>query len=104
MGACASGRGVEVASCAVALLAAASVSNEQRLVNDCLLNIASNPDKNTEYNSLVGVNAEVVYNNIVPCLNESIMNMIINRSDKLDAVDNFSFSSGSAHAYNLFDL
>ena len=76
----------------------------QSTFNDCLLNIASNPDKNTEYNSLVGVDAEVVYNNIVPCLNESIMNMIINRSDKLDAVDNFSFSSGSAHAYNLFDL
>jgi hypothetical protein len=36
-------------------------------------------------------------------LNESIMNMIINKADKLDSMDNFSFSSAD-HAANLFDL
>lgn len=75
----------------------------QSTFKDCLLDIASNPNKNAEYNRLVGVDAEVVYNNIVPFLNESMMNMIIIQADKFDSMDNFSFSS-SAHAYNLFDL
>ena len=70
---------------------------------DCLSEIACNPNKNAEYNRLVGVDAEVVYNEIVPFLNESIMNLIINKADKLDSVDNFSFSSAD-HVSNIFDL
>jgi hypothetical protein len=76
----------------------------QSTFKDCLSEIASNPDKNTTYNDLVGVDAEVVYNNIVPFLNESIINMIINKADKLDSMDNFSFASADHPAVNLFDL
>jgi hypothetical protein len=75
----------------------------QSTFKDCLSEIACNPNKNAEYNRLVGVDAEIVYNDIVPFLNESIMNMIINKADKLDSVDNFG-SSSSAHAFNIFDL
>tara|TARA_Y100000022_G_scaffold181655_1_gene174487 strand:+ start:42 stop:878 length:837 start_codon:yes stop_codon:yes gene_type:complete len=75
----------------------------QSTFKDCLSEIACNPDKNAEYTRLVGVDAEVVYNDIVPFLNESIMNMIINKADKLDSMDNFSFSSAD-HAANIFDL
>jgi hypothetical protein len=76
----------------------------QSTFKDCLSEIASDPDKNAEYNRLIGVDAEVVYNNIVPFLNESIMNMIINKADKLDSMDNFSFESADHPAVNMFDL
>ena len=76
----------------------------QSTFKDCLSEIASNPDKNAEYNRLVGVDAEVVYNNIVPFWNESIMNMIINKADKLDSMDNFASSSSVPSSRNLFDL
>ena len=76
----------------------------QSTFKDCLLEIASNPNKNAEYNRLVGVNAEVVYNKITPFLNESIMNMIINKADKLDSMDNFASSSSVHSSRNLFDL
>ena len=75
----------------------------QSTFKNCLSEIACNPNKNAEYIRLVGVDAEVVYNDIVPFLNESIMNMIINKADKLDSMDNFSFSSAD-HAVNLFNL
>ena len=71
---------------------------------DCLSEIACNPNKNAEYNRLVGVDAEVVYNEIVPFLNESIMNLIINKADKLDSMDNFASSSSKHSSDNLFDL
>ena len=70
---------------------------------DCLAEIACNPDKNAEYVKLVGVDADVVYNDIYQFLNPSIMDLIITKADKLDSMDNFSFSS-SDHAVNLFDL
>ena len=75
----------------------------QSTFKNCLSEIACDPNKNAEYIRLVGVDAEVVYNDIVPFLNESIMNMIINKADKLDSMDNFSFSSAD-HAVNLFNL
>ena len=75
----------------------------QSTFKDCLSEIASDPEKNAEYNRLVGVDAEVVYNHITPFLNESIMNMIINKAEKLDSMDNFSFISAD-HAVNMFDL
>jgi hypothetical protein len=75
----------------------------QSTFKDCLSEIACNPNKNAEYNRLVGVDAEVVYNEITPFLNESIMNMIINKADKLDSMDNFT-SSSSPHLPNLFNL
>ena len=70
---------------------------------DCLAEIACNPDKNAEYTRLVGVNADVVYNDIYQFLNPSIMDLIITKADKFDSMDNLSFSS-SDHAVNLFDL
>jgi len=70
---------------------------------DCLAEIACNPDKNAEYIKLVGVDANVVANNIYQFLNPSIMDLIITKADKLDSMDNFSFSS-SDHVANLFDL
>ena len=76
----------------------------QSTFKDCLSEIACNPDKNAEYNRLVGVDAEVVYNDITPFLNESIMNMIINKADKLDSMDNFASSSSVHSSRNLFDL
>jgi len=51
----------------------------------------------------VGVDANVVANNIYQFLNPSIMDLIITKADKLDSMDNFSFSS-SDHVANLFDL
>ena len=76
----------------------------QSTFKDCLSEIACNPDKNAEYNRLVGVDAEVVYNDITPFLNESILNMIINKADKLDSMDNFASSSSVHSSRNLFDL
>jgi hypothetical protein len=70
---------------------------------DCLAEISCNPDKNAEYNRLVGLDAEVVYNDIYQFLNPSIMDLIITKADKLESMDNFSFSS-SDHMPNLFDL
>lgn len=70
---------------------------------DCLAEIACNPDKNAEYTRLVGVNADVVYNDIYQFLNPFIMDLIITKADKFDSMDNLSFSS-SDHAVNLFDL
>ena len=76
----------------------------QSTFKNCLSEISSNPDKNAEYNRLVGVDAEVVYNNILPFLNESIMNMIINKADKLDSMDNFAFETVDHLAVNMFNL
>ena len=70
---------------------------------DCLAEIACNPDKNAEYTRLVGVDADVVYNDIYQFLNPSIMDLIITKASKLDSMDNFSYSSAD-HASNIFDL
>lgn len=70
---------------------------------DCLSDIASDPNKNAEYNRLVGVDANVVFTDICNFLNLSIMDLIIAKASKLDSTDNFSFSS-SDHAVNLFNL
>ena len=70
---------------------------------DCLEEIASNSDKNKEYAQLVGVDAQVVSNNIYQFLNPSIMDLIVLKADNFDTLDNFSFSSAD-HAVNLFDL
>jgi len=70
---------------------------------DCLAEIASNPDKNAEYARLVGLDAEVVYNDIYQFLNNSIMDLIITKTREFDSMDNFSFSSAD-HGVNLFNL
>jgi len=70
---------------------------------DCLAEIACDPDKNAEYTRLVGVDADVVYNDIYQFLNPSIMDLIITKASKLDSMDNFSYSSAD-HASNIFDL
>jgi len=70
---------------------------------DCLEEIASNSDKNKEYAQLVGVDAQVVSNDIYQFLNPSIMDLIVLKADNFDTLDNFSFSSAD-HAVNLFDL
>ena len=55
---------------------------------DCLAEIACNPDKNAEYTRLVGVNADVVYNDIYQFLNPFIMDLIITKADKFASMDN----------------
>lgn len=71
---------------------------------DCLSEIACNPDKNAEYTRLVGVNADVVYNDIYQFLNPSIMDLIITKADKLDSMDNFSSSSSKHSETFLFNV
>jgi hypothetical protein len=70
---------------------------------DCLKVIANDPNKNAEYVNLVGIDAEVVLNQIYHFFNPSIMDMIILKAEHFDSMDNFNFSS-SDHAINLFDL
>ena len=62
------------------------LSPYQSTFKDCLSEIVSNPDKNAEYNRLVGVDAEVVYDNILPSMNQSMMNMIIIQANKFDSI------------------
>jgi len=71
---------------------------------DCLSEIACNPDKNAEYTRLVGVNADIVYNDIYQFLNPSIMDLIITKADKLDSMDNFSSSSSKHSETFLFNV
>ena len=71
---------------------------------DCLAEISCNPDKNAEYNRLVGLDAEVVYNDIYQFLNPSIMDLIITKADKLDSMDNMSSSSSKHSEIFMFDL
>ena len=71
---------------------------------DCLAEISCNPDKNAEYNRLVGLDAEVVYNDIYQFLNPSIMDLIITKADKLDSMDNMSSSSSKHSEVFMFDL
>jgi hypothetical protein len=71
---------------------------------ECLGEIACNPDKNDEYTRLVGVNAEVVYNDIYQFLNPSIMDLIITKASKLDSMDNFSSSSSKHTETFMWDL
>ena len=70
---------------------------------DCLVEIASNSNKNAEYINLVGISADVVYNEICNFLNLSFMDLIILRADNCDFQHNFNFSSVD-HTSNLFDL
>jgi hypothetical protein len=70
---------------------------------DCLVEIASNPNKNAEYINLVGIGADVVYDEICNFLNLSFMDLIILRADNCDFQHNFNFSSVD-HTSNLFDL
>lgn len=69
---------------------------------DCLLEIASNLNKNAEYINLVGIGADVVHDEICNFLNLSFMDLIIMRADKYDTQNNFNFSSDD-HPSNLFD-
>ena len=71
---------------------------------ECLEEISNNNSKNEEYTRLVGVDANVVKNEIYQFLNPSIMNLIINKAEKLDSMDNFSSSSSVHSSNNLFDL
>lgn len=70
---------------------------------DCLQVISNDPNKNAEYINLVGVDAEVVLNQIYHFFNPSIMDMIILKAEQFDSMDNFNFSS-SDHATNMFSL
>jgi hypothetical protein len=70
---------------------------------DCLRVIANDSNKNSEYINLVGIDAEVVLNQIYPFFNPSIMDMIILKTEQFDSMDNFNFSS-SDHATNLFNF
>ncbi len=70
---------------------------------DCLADIAMNPAKNAEYVNLVGVDAEVVYNDLYKYLPTQTMDMIIIKTEQFDSMDNFAFSSAD-HAVNMFDL
>ena len=70
---------------------------------DCLADIACNPDKNAEYAKLVGVDADIVYNDIYKFLNLSVMDLIITKAHNFDSMARFSFSS-TDHVTNLFDL
>lgn len=70
---------------------------------DCLLEIASTPNKNAEYINLVGIGADVVYDEICNFLNIPVMDLIILREDRCDSQDNFNFRSVD-HVSNLFDL
>ena len=70
---------------------------------DCLLEIASNSNKNTEYINIVGIGADVVYDEICNFLNIPVMDLIILREDKYNSQDNFNFGSVD-HVSNLFDL
>ena len=70
---------------------------------DCLAEIACNADKDAEYVKLVGVSADVVYNDIYQFLNPTVMDLIITKSKELDSMDNFSTSSGK-HVQSMFDL
>jgi ribulose bisphosphate carboxylase small subunit len=76
----------------------------QSTFKECLAEIACNPDKNDEYTRLVGVNAEVVYNDIYQFLNPSIMDLIITKASKLDSMDNFSSSSSKHTETFMWDL
>ena len=71
---------------------------------DCLAEIAFDPTKNEEYTRLVGVSAEVVYNEIYQFLNPSIMDLIITKANKLDSMDNFTSSSSKHTEMFLYDL
>ena len=70
---------------------------------DCLADIAMNPAKNAEYVNLVGVDAEVVYNDLYKYLPIQTMDMIITKTEEFDSMDNFAFIN-SDHAPKLFDL
>jgi len=70
---------------------------------DCLLEIASTPNKNAEYINLVGIGADVVYDEICNFLNIPVMDLIILREDRCDSQDNFNFRSVD-HVSNLFNL
>ena len=69
----------------------------------CLAEIAMDPDKNAEYVRLVGIDAEVVYNEIYQFLPSHVMDLIITKTSEFDSMDNFSFSTVD-HAPKLFDL
>lgn len=70
---------------------------------DCLVEISSNPNKNAEYNNLVGIGADVVYDEICNFFNLSLLDLIVMRADKCSIQNNFNFSSVD-HTSNLFDL
>ena len=70
---------------------------------DCLETISNDTNKTEEYTKLVGVDPQVVLNDIYQFLPETFMNMIILKTEEFDSYDNFNFSS-SDHATNLFDL
>ena len=53
---------------------------------DCLADIACNPDKNAEYAKLVGVDADIVYNDIYKFLNLSVMDLIITKAHNFDSM------------------
>jgi hypothetical protein len=70
---------------------------------DCLADIAMNPAKNAEYVKLVGVDAEVVYNDLYKYLPIQTMDLTITKTKEFDSMDKFAFIN-SDHAPKLFDL
>jgi len=71
---------------------------------DCLVDIVHDPDRNSEYVSLVGLDAETVHNNIYPFLNTSIMDLIITKARECDSLDNFSSSTSKHTETFMWDL
>jgi hypothetical protein len=71
---------------------------------DCIADIACDPDRNVEYVSLVGLDAEVVYNEVYPFLNTSIMDLIITKARECDSLDNFSSSTSMHTETFMWDL
>jgi hypothetical protein len=53
---------------------------------------------------LVGVDAQVVSNDIYQFLNPSIMDLIVLKAGKLDSMDHFASSSSKHSETFLFDL
>ncbi len=70
----------------------------------CLAEIAMNPDKNAEYVRLVGIDAEIVYNDLYQYLPTQAMDLIITKTEQFDSMDNFNTTTSKHSEEFLFDL
>ena len=70
----------------------------------CLAEIAMNPDKNAEYVRLVGIDAEIVYNDLYQYLPTQAMDLIITKTEQFDSMDNFNTTTSKHSEVFLFDL
>ena len=63
-----------------------------------------NPDKNAEYVRLVGIDAEIVYNDLYQYLPTQAMDLIITKTEQFDSMDNFNTTTSKHSEVFLFDL